>query len=353
MRQVLLFIKLVAFLAVIPITGVPVGAEDTKYHSGEGALVVTAWRADGQVVAAATREELRIYTNSMELITQLSIESGYRFTDLAWHPSENRLAAATLTSTPHTLIYIWSITGVPSNISVEVDRIMDVPPIGLAGMSWSQDTRLAISFASSEIHVWDTNTGNLMETIRPDGNVSVDGIAWSPDNLRLAASIAPDHVDMFDMSTYQKVGSVESQDPDLAHYPYAIAWSPSSERFAVSEGSTIYIWQYNTVTDDYQLITSLPQSPGVVLALDWQSDRLAGSAEDNTIRVWETDTWDIITCIPNGGDLRSAFGFSLSPDGSQLAYSGDGGALEIMPVPGSGSSIPAAPTVPPLKTVSE
>jgi WD40 repeat protein len=140
----------------------------------------------------------------------------------------------------------------------------------------------------------------------------------------------PDEVRVFDMATYQEVTALDGQDP--TGYPGVLVWSPTGDRLAVTEGETIVIWEYDTTTDHYRQIAALTQSPEYVLWLDWKADRLAGSGADYIIRVWDTDTWEVVNTFQIDGEPKSLFAFALSPDGRTIAFSGEAGRLEIRPV---------------------
>ncbi len=209
---------------------VPIAAGERKSQAEEPVLVATAWRSDGEIVAVATREEIWLYTASNEPITELSFDTGLEPVYLTWHPGESKLVAVAFSRAGNDWIYIWSVTGSYPNVNVTVDRTIEIFSIGLGRVAWSSDTRLAVTHGSGEIDIWDTATGTILKTLRPEEVANIDGIAWSPDDLRLAVGLSDDSVRVWNMTTYQIVATLEGQSP--SGLPNWLTWSPSGDQLA-------------------------------------------------------------------------------------------------------------------------
>lgn len=285
-----------------------------------------AWHPNGEIIAAATTEEVWLYTSELEPITELSIDEDLEPIYLEWNPAGTKLAAAAISRSGEDRIYIWNVSGNTPNLHVVIDKTMETDGISIGGMTWSPDTRLAIAYGPTEIHIWDTETGTLIQRLDPEGNVAVEGMTWSPDGLRLTVG-ALDDVRVFDMAIYQEVYALEGQLPKNASGE--VVWSPTGNLLAVSEGASIFIWEYDANTDSFQPITTLTQSPQYVWRLDWQGDRLAATPSDRIIRVWDTTNWEVVNTLPFSTFPKAVGALALSPDGTQLAYVNQNDVLEI------------------------
>ena len=101
-----------------------------------------------------------------------------------------------------------------------------------------------------------------------------------------------------------------------------IQYSPDSTRFAVA--STIGIWLYDAGTG--QEITLLTGHTKLVRCISFSPDgkTLASGSEDNTIRLWDTNTGHHKKTLTGHTSKRGVYSVSFSPDGQTLASGGSG-----------------------------
>ncbi len=281
--------------------------------------VALAWRSDGDLLAVAVQEEIWLYSSSKEPITKLAIDADLKPTYLVWHPTLSKLAASTFSNTS-SKTYIWSVSGDPARLTITLDRIVEDFLSAWEKSPGVPDTRLAVSTTSDTIQVWDIVSGQLLNTIRPKIHAGVDAIAWSPNGQYLAAAMSDYKVWIWDMYTYQPITALPNP------VASAVAWNPTSDQLAVGSGETIAIWERDL--GSYQLITTFTENTAIVRRLDWKANRLASSASDNVIHVWNSTTWEDLGTFQASQEPGAMFALALSPDGGYLAYSGENG-LEL------------------------
>ncbi len=131
---------------------------------------------------------------------------------------------------------------------------------------------------------------------------STFGMAWSPDNAKLALSDLSFHISIWDGDSAAQVSDVGAQGAPVT----CLTWSPDGRSLASgSNDATIAVWDL-AAGARRQTISG---HEGPVLALDWSPTRglLASGSMDRTVRIWDTD--DGYTC-----ELVASHADSRTPD---------------------------------------
>lgn len=142
-------------------------------------------------------------------------------------------------------------------------------------------------------------------------------LAWSPDSTRIASSSVDETTQIWDarsgtrLLTYPKGGSV--------------AWAPDGASLALVTADDIEIW--NADTGSMRLSYTGHDNWGA-RAVAWSPDskRLASSADDLTVQVWDSTTGATYFTTPV---RQIVYGVAWSPDGTCIVSANDGTLLSI------------------------
>ena len=104
----------------------------------------------------------------------------------------------------------------------------------------------------------------------------------------------------------------------------AVAFSPDGKRLAIATGAGI--WFYDAET--YREMALLTGHTGVVRAVAFSPDgkTLASGARDRTIKLWDIETGDVITCIGHRGGVESV---AFSPDGKMVVSGAEDSTVRL------------------------
>jgi WD40 repeat protein len=166
-------------------------------------------------------------------------------------------------------------------------------------------------------------TGDVLcEMATGDGDVT--SIAWSPDGRMLASARWMKGIDVWDPISGRLVQQWRREQGNAAGDEFGrICWSPNSRHVAAA-GNPIQI--FDVTTRD---LTLLSGHIGEVIAVTWHPNgaRLASAGLDQTVRIWETTTWqELITFRDHKGTYTS---IAWSPDGRRLAAGCEDGTILI------------------------
>jgi WD40 repeat protein len=199
--------------------------------------------------------------------------------------------------------------------------------------TWNADASRIIGFFDTSRYTWDAQTLPPQFLSRDQRDVPIYAIAWSADRSQVATEV---------------LGNVILRDPSSLAWEAmvdnggngTIAWSPDGQWLAASDWlSGIYIW--NVSSGEFQqkrviqppLFETLDPPLTDILALQFSQGgaELDSVGGDGTFTRWNVDTGAVIAALHLPGvPLYSA---EFSPDGTQLAYGGEGGTLEIIHMP--------------------
>ncbi len=168
---------------------------------------------------------------------------------------------------------------------------------------------LACSNANGEIGVWDANSGTAK--FRVTNTENVESLLFSPDSKWLAAGCySGKHIaGVWDVATGEEIARLEHTDS-----VQAVAFTPQADLLATGgDENTIHIWN----TQSWQAEKQFPLKDNLVAMLFHPTKPylIAGSS-DGLIQIWNYTTGEKIRVLDN----QSAFNYLiLSSDGSLLA----------------------------------
>jgi WD40 repeat protein len=188
----------------------------------------------------------------------------------------------------------------------------------LRALAYSPDGRtLAAGDSAGDIKLWDTRTDQERATL-PGRRGIVKCLAFSPDGQTLASGSLGGVVRLWDVATGQEQASLLWSRFSVS----AVAFSPDGNSLAAGEsaGSTgavapaypVTVWAART----YLKRDTLEGHQGGVLGLAFTPDSqtLAVSSEDGTLKLWTAATGKFIAVIEGAGGGPLA----ITPDGKTI-----------------------------------
>jgi WD40 repeat protein len=195
-------------------------------------------------------------------------------------------------------------------------------------------TRAAASCGTKEANLWDTQSGNVLATIKsindgnlifnrdgsllavPLGNGTIrlvnarDGstpgdlpgpqaagmvLAFSPDGSRLLAGSRDEDIRVYDVAAKTLTKTLKLND----EWTYVIAFSGDGKRFATAGSGPVHLWDAATLN----AVATEAGFQGRINALAFSPDgrSFAAASDDGTSRVWNSDTGQEVAILRGHG----------------------------------------------------
>ena len=227
---------------------------------------------------------------------------------LAFSPDGSRLAAVT-----YSVCMLWD-TQTWEHLG-EVCRHNRV----VRCVAYSPDgSLLATAGDSTEIKLWDTRTGNLIDTLNGHAKM-VWGLAFSPDGARLVSGSRDGTVRIW--STH---GDNDLTLGGHSGFVHCVAFSSDGKQLA-SGSESVILREAKSGDAKFKLtghaakVNDLSFSPN--------GTRLASASDDNTVRLWNTETGEEVAVLK--GHTGSVTGVAYSPDENRLVSSSRDGTIKL------------------------
>lgn len=177
------------------------------------------------------------------------------------------------------------------------------------GMALSPNGRLVAGIVVNNqtwnVHVWEVETGALVETLRPASGSTVTGVVWDNASSRLVLYGSDGQARVYALAGGQRVLTADHTAEVLG-----AAWSPDDRVLAtVSRDNYVDLW----ATSDNELLQQMPHTTsapvGAIFSADggrlvaWQSDRVA--------LVWDVATGQQVFAFETFPSVGGAF---FTPD---------------------------------------
>jgi WD40 repeat protein len=197
-----------------------------------------------------------------------------------------------------------------------------------APLAWAPNGQLVACARNNFIQVWNLMDEKQSRAIRPDSRpthgFSVQSLAWSPDNRRLAALVHGGQevvVKIWDTASWKEIRSYSLEGRAGSTATRLLCWSPNSKRLAAG-CKAVHVRDVETGTELFVLSDhTVPLE-----SLEWSDDghRIISRAAAELI-VWDADLGDQVLKLTG-----SSAEYRASPDWNWLAVpSADNGVSRL------------------------
>ncbi len=204
--------------------------------------------------------------------------------------------------------------------------IFKISTVSVNAVAWSpDDTHIAAGSYDGTVQIWSVITGQHILTY-PNHTDSVNAVAWSPDGTRIASGDTDGTVQVWNATTGKRLLTYSNHTDSVN----AIAWSPDGTRIASgSDAGTVQIW--NAASDQHLLTYSdRTDTAYAVYAVAWSPDgtRIASGSYDGTVQIWGAFTGENMHTY----QASSVSAVALSHDGTRIMSGNFDGTVRIWTV---------------------
>lgn len=250
--------------------------------------------------------------------------SEYPFPPIAISPDGKLLAMRILPSSGvDTVMAIFDLsTGeIITQFEFQTDRLSHV----INDVQWSPDGNLlAIGNADGHVQAYETETfSRLLDTkIQPDQKDSVariNVVAFSPDGKLLAAAGQDEAIRIWDTADWNEPKVI-----DNSMFPILdLEFSPDGKFIVVGDAGEIYVWD---LENEKEVEGFNPQFKTFTVAYSPDGSLLAAGGIDRRVRIWRTDTWEMVAELT--GHKTKVISLEFSFDGQFLVSASEGAGPE-------------------------
>ncbi|GCE24230.1 hypothetical protein KDK_80300 [Dictyobacter kobayashii] len=284
-------------------------------HSSGGFNGQMAWSPDGTMIASANAGDIELWDPwSGRRIARLPGYLGdahWSSVAMAWSPDGSQLAfgayRSSITNQPGYGVYIKDI------LSRETAAFYGGHTRITTAVSWSPDGRyVASACGEKDVHVWDAQTGQLVEHYHGHSD-AVGTLAWSPvDNI--VASGSADHTVQLWVPGEGLIRSYQGHSELIR----SVAWSHNGKYLAsASADTTVQTWEAETG----QLISTYRGHNTWVDAVAWSPDDNLLASSSYGVQLSDSMSGETVASYGEPAEVNV---IELSPDGQLMASAASG-----------------------------
>jgi small GTP-binding protein len=273
-----------------------------------------AWSPDGSYLASPSNDTtIRIWdARSGACVRTLHGHTGAVYS-VAWSPDGRRLASG---GTDYT-VRVWNVE------TWESLEVFEEHKGTVYGVAWSPDgVRLASGSWDNTIRIWDTETKKILVVLKKHDNM-VTNVAWSSDGKWLASVSLDSVLRVWDSETGTDKWVQERAGNSQIN---SIVWRPNQPLLAsCGFDSKIKIW--DGITGHQLQILEGHTDDVTSVSFSFDGSLLASKSNDNTTRIWRTDTWETVAVLMEMAHQYWLAGLSFHPHQPVLATLGEGNTI--------------------------
>lgn len=232
-------------------------------------------------------------------------------------------------------LYIWEdIEEEPIHFDLDEVAVVHGPAPFPTQLAWDPTGQfIAVNFENYLATV-DLKTQNV--TVQETDRI-ISAVAWSMDSHILAYTSRAGQITILEFPELQTVATLEQLTRFIVNTTdtsQQLAWSPDSQKLAIFNTSHLNMMQHivlvrSTNPDDAPIL--LEGHSELITAVEWSPDGawLASSSEDNTVRIWNTQTYDADIVLEFDDDVTT---ISWMPGENQLAVGTLGDEISIFKI---------------------
>lgn len=243
---------------------------------------------------------LNIQTGST---TEFYDTMAYGFSDLCFSPDGNWLASASMNR-----VLLWDITREIENPPLEISCR------GTSSISFSQDCQLVVvASADKTASIWDLETGEQLRVLRGHEHI-VNDACFSKDNAFVATCSFDGSVRLWITETGEQKMLLRGHNLSVA----SVAFDPNGRHIVSgSADGTVRIWEICNTSSTPAPIMYGSQGTIGIFGFSSSGQRLATTASDYKIRIWDTENGCQLLVIQ--GHSKEIHSLSFSPNEKQIA----------------------------------